>query len=52
MDCTASMDKWIEACKNELKTIVDYILSEHEGTKIRIAFIGYRDFCDKERYIW
>jgi hypothetical protein len=27
MDCTYSMDPWIEACKNEIKSIIDKIQS-------------------------
>ncbi len=47
MDCTGSMGSWIEACKNELINIVNFITQEQKGTKIRLAFVGYRDHCDK-----
>ncbi len=48
MDCTGSMSSWIAKCKDELKNIIAHVKSQHEGVSVRIAFIGYRDICDKE----
>ncbi len=48
MDCTGSMGSWIAKCKDELKNIITHVKSQHEGVVVRIAFIGYRDICDKE----
>jgi len=31
-----------------LITIVEYVQKEHEGSKIRVSFVGYRDHCDKK----
>jgi hypothetical protein len=48
LDCTASMRPYIEATKNDIKDFVSSILSLHPGIVLRLAFIGYRDHCDKE----
>jgi len=47
LDCTGSMDSYIEATK---KTIFKILLALRENNKhlqIWVAFVGYRDFCDK-----
>lgn len=51
MDCTASMSSWIQHCKNTLIDVLDSS-SEEDGSIVRVAFIGYRDFCssEKDRY--
>jgi len=49
MDITFSMDEWVDAAKEELKKIIDYVLKEYKDTKVRIAFVGYRDHCDKNK---
>lgn len=48
MDCTGSMQSWINATKNELFNIINNIRDEFACISIRIAFVGYRDFCDKD----
>ena len=50
LDCTGSMGNWIERSKDTLKTIVDQVQSTNKGLKIRVAFVGYRDFGDKEQF--
>lgn len=45
-DCTSSMSAWIERAKNTLKQIIDNIQKEFSKLKVRVAFVGYRDFCD------
>lgn len=47
MDCTGSMQSWINATKNELFNIIDTIRTEYPFIDIRVSFVGYRDFCDK-----
>mgnify|MGYP002372681036 CR=1 FL=1 len=47
MDCTGSMGSWIKAAKQELYNILDYVMEEHEGARIFISVVVYRDFCDK-----
>ena len=48
MDCTGSMSAWIEASKKELKNIITCIQEQYQGIKVRISFVAYRDFCDKD----
>lgn len=49
MDCTGSMASWIDASKKELKNIISCITEQHQGLKIRISFVAYRDFCDGKK---
>lgn len=43
-DCTGSMQKWIDRTKVTLNQIIDNILKEHKDMKVRVSFVGYRDF--------
>ncbi len=40
VDCTGSMEMWINACKEELKVIIDTLHIDFPHTKIRGAFVG------------
>ena len=51
MDCTASMEPWIQAAKNQMKCIVDTIHSDYQDSNIQVAFVGYRDINDIERFV-
>lgn len=53
VDCTGSMSTWINAVKNELKTVITFIKDNNPYATIRISFVGYRDFdCDQtNRYV-
>jgi hypothetical protein len=42
------MKAYIEATKNDIMEFVHSILSLHPNISLRLAFIGYRDHCDKE----
>ena len=44
------MGSWIERAKDTLKTIVDQVKSTNKALKIRVAFVGYRDFGDREQF--
>ncbi|CAD7696787.1 unnamed protein product [Ostreobium quekettii] len=46
VDCTGSMAAYIREVKNKVKEMVDDITSRFRYLKVRIAFVGYRDFCD------
>jgi len=46
MDCTGSMSAWIEHSKTTLKSVIDDIVEENENLKVRVAFVGFRDFGD------
>ena len=49
-DCTGSMDEWILAVKEELKSIISYIIENNPFVKIKMSFLGYRDIKDKKRF--
>ena len=44
LDCTASMGSWIQRSKDTLKTIIDQAKVENPSLKVRVSFVGYRDF--------
>jgi len=46
VDCTSSMGPHIEAVKKNIKDIVRQIMRTNGNLKIRLAMVGYRDFCD------
>jgi len=46
IDCTGSMSSWINACKEEIKSIINSIQTQFYGLKVRISIVGYRDHCD------
>ncbi|MEL6737237.1 MAG: hypothetical protein AAFO98_15470, partial [Pseudomonadota bacterium] len=48
-DCTGSMSAWMTRAKETLRSIINNVLASHEGLHVRIAFVGYRDFCDGPR---
>ena len=47
MDCTGSMSSWIDRSKTQLKAIIDSQKIAHPELKVRVSFVGYRDFGDK-----
>lgn len=51
MDCTASMEPWIQAAKSQIRSIVDGTKTQYPNAEIKIAFVGYRDIHDTERFI-
>ena len=46
MDLTGSMGIWLEEAQKNIKNIIDEITDNNPGSKIRISFVGYRDFLD------
>jgi len=53
MDCTGSMQSWINNAKETLNDIIDKVVEECKGEgnlKVRVSFIGYRDIGDRERF--
>ena len=48
MDCTGSMSSWMTEAKTTLLTLIDEIKKKFRGYNFRVAFVGYRDFDDKE----
>lgn len=47
MDCTGSMGSWIAHCKDTLHNVIDDTVAKDKTCKVRVSFVGYRDFCDK-----
>ena len=46
MDLTGSMGIWLDEAKKRVTNIVEEITDNNPGSKIRISFIGYRDFFE------
>ncbi|CAD8169819.1 unnamed protein product [Paramecium pentaurelia] len=46
MDCTGSMEIWIDSARESISSIIDIFNKTVSQTLIRIAFVGYRDFKD------
>lgn len=44
LDCTASMNPWIDAAKNKLLDLLEDLQESHKNFKIYAGFVGYRDF--------
>ena len=44
MDLTGSMGIWLEEAKKSIKDIIEEITENNPGSKIRLSFVGYRDF--------
>ncbi len=52
MDCTGSMERWIQAAKDQTAKIVSDVLAQHgEDVRIRVGFVGYRDYGDDEQFV-
>ena len=48
LDCTSSMEASIENAKEKIQSIVEES-KERFGGQMKIAFIGYRDYCDTNK---
>ena len=48
IDCTSSMLQWIDACKKEIKSIIDHVRNQHLNIKINLSIVAYRDHSDGE----
>ena len=46
MDLTGSMSIWLNEAKKSIKNIIEEITDNNPGSKIRMSFIGYRDFLE------
>lgn len=48
MDCTSSMSHWIKSCQRNLEALIDEFRQKAKiQQKIRVGYLGYRDFGDK-----
>ncbi|CAM9131372.1 unnamed protein product [Ectocarpus fasciculatus] len=50
MDCTGSMQRWIDQAKTKLLDIIDQAKKDVKNINLRVAFVGYRDFGDRVQY--
>ncbi|CAN0020887.1 unnamed protein product [Scytosiphon promiscuus] len=50
MDCTGSMQSWIDLAKDKLLDIIVQAKKDVTSISVRVAFVGYRDFGDKRQY--
>ena len=46
LDCTGSMQAWIDAAKQQVRNILRDLSAEHVGATFRMAAVLYRDFGD------
>ncbi|CAD8119766.1 unnamed protein product [Paramecium sonneborni] len=51
MDLTGSMRSWKDMVQNTITKIIDQFLNSINGFQVRVAFVGYRDICDKDNKI-
>jgi len=51
MDCTSSMQVWIERSKDTLKDIINNVKQSNPELEVRVCFIGYRDIRDDVRFV-
>lgn len=51
MDCTGSMQPWIDDAKNQIDIIIAETQREYPNTDIHVGFVGYRDYGDAEPLI-
>ena len=50
MDITSSMQEWIQRSKETLHEIINNIKTQNKDLQVRVAFVGYRDIRDTERF--
>eukprot|EP00903_Cladosiphon_okamuranus_P013851 g12888.t1 len=50
MDCTRSMQSWIDQAKTKLIDIIHQAKKDVSNLQLRVSFVGYRDFGDNVQY--
>lgn len=50
VDCTGSMGSYIKEVVDKVVEIVNTVKAKFQGSEVRVAFVGYRDYSDKERF--
>jgi Mg-chelatase subunit ChlD len=51
MDCTASMQPWVDAARDEIQTIIEATHQTYPDAEFEVAFVGYRDFGDTTPHV-
>ena len=49
MDLTGSMSMWLNEAKKSVNSIIEEIADNNPGSKIRLSFIGYRDYTEPKQ---
>jgi len=52
MDLTSSMGPYIEISKDTLKKVIEDTMINYPDLEVRVAFVGYRDFCDTKNIFY
>jgi hypothetical protein len=53
VDCTSSMEPWIDEVRTTMGTIVDSLHDHYPAATLRVALVAYRDYGDSvEREVW
>jgi hypothetical protein len=51
LDCTGSMEYWIQTAKTKITEIVANVRVEHIDADIEVGLVAYRDYDDRERFV-
>ena len=51
IDCTGSMDPYIAQVKTKIDNLVEHCKMTFPDLVLKVAFVGYRDHCDREKRI-
>jgi hypothetical protein len=51
IDCTGSMDPYIAQVKTKIDNLVEHCKMTFPDLVLKLAFVGYRDHCDREKRI-
>lgn len=51
LDLTGSMSPQIKMAKETISKVIDFVKERFPKSTIRFGFVGFRDFCDKEKRI-
>lgn len=51
LDCTGSMEYWIQAAKTKITDIVASVRDNHIDADVEVGLVAYRDYDDHERFV-
>jgi len=44
VDCTGSMQSWVDSVKSGIQNLADRLNATYKSCDLRVAFVGYTDF--------
>ena len=50
MDCTGSMQSYIDRAKNKVKEIIEEVKIQYPESEVKVGIVGYRDHGDHKQY--